>query len=270
MRDGLGARRWRRTAALLGATAAWGCGAGGVSYSGARHPRVVEPLDVVSADRAPAGHEKLGSASAGCTPLETERDAAPVLDEERQSDVSCSPELLVGALRDMASDAGGDHLLGLECSAAAPEPGEALSCDADVWGPPEGAAPRTSGQRPLNVDPRAPAAPGAPPIGAVTQAWSVYVELLPRAGAPVRAARSAALVERVDFPRVSEVLIGDVVARCESECAEASLVNALAAGAAHAGATTLVDVRCFRDEDGQACVAGAAAPRVEPTLAEVR
>jgi hypothetical protein len=75
-------------------------------------------------------------------------------------------------------------------------------------------------------------------------------------------------VQEVDFPRVAELRLGDLTARCEQQCSEASLRSALYAGAAHVGASTIVGVQCVQRGEARACSAAATAPRVDPALAE--
>lgn len=239
------------------------CGAGGVYFSGKGQPPRVEPAQVASGDRAPAGQRRLGQLTVDCSPV----DAAEGLDGAWLSDVSCSQALLLAALKERAASEGGTFLLDPRCSgeggSGSSSPSATVRCSAELWGPVDGAAFNTPPvpERPVNVDPRGPAAPGAPPLGSVAEAWRVRIDFWPAPGQAPRAPVAPEQVAEVDFPRVGQVSLGDLRAQCrEQDCSEGSARTALRAAAARVGATSLVAIRCVRGpDDAPACVANAAA-----------
>jgi hypothetical protein len=247
-------QRW--VAAIgLGAVGLLACGAGGVSFSGKGQPRVVETAQVGVGDRAPAGQRRLGRLAADCTPVE----AGEGLEGARLSDLTCSRAFLMAALKERAAAAGGAFLVEPRCVATGKSPDAALRCSAEVWGPVEvaGFVPPTEARRAVNVDPRAPAVPGAPPLGRVAEAWRVRVDFWPGPGQQSRPLVDPADVAEVDFPRVGQVTLGDLRSRCDSDCSLESVRVALRAAAGRIGATSLVGVRCIEQEGTPSCVASA-------------
>jgi hypothetical protein len=236
------------------------CAANGVSYSGPTRPRVAHPLQLESGDRGPAGAERLGGLSAACTRI----DVSGGLDSARSSDVSCSNEFLLAAIRDRAAAAGGTALVDPACD---PEfdhgkPERHLACSAEVWGPKDPKQPVAVDPLPLNVDPHGPAAALAPGYGAVGEAWRVLIDYWPVKGAPARAAVAPSEVIEVDFPRVGQLALGDVRARADADVSVDTLRRALLATAARIGATSIAGVRCVAGEGKQLCVASVAAAEV--------
>jgi hypothetical protein len=235
------------------------CAANGVSYSGASRPRVAHPLQLESGDHGPNGQERLGRLSAACTHI----DVSDGLDSARSSDVSCSNEFLLAALRDRAAAAGGTTLVGTSCDPEVDQGQRNLECSAEVWGPSDPKHAAIAEPLPVNVDPRGPAAPLAPGYGRVGEAWRVLIDYWPAKGGKPRAAVAPAQVVEVVFPRVGQVGLGDLRARAEEGVAEDTLRSALRAAAARIGATSIVGVRCVAGEGKQMCVASVAAPEVE-------
>lgn len=231
-----------------------GCGAGGVSFSGKGQPRVVDSAQIGVGDRAPAGQRRLGRLAADCTPLE----AAEGLDGARLSDLTCSRSLLMAALKERAAAAGGVFLIEPRCVARGKSRDAALRCSAEVWGPVEigSFVSPTEAPRAVNVDPRAPAVPGAPPLGRVAEAWRVRVDFWPAPGQQRHPAVDPAEVAEIDFARVGQVMLGDLRAHCDADCSMESVRVALRAAAGRIGATSLVDVRCIEEEATPSCVAG--------------
>jgi hypothetical protein len=236
------------------------CAANGVSYSGASRPKVAHPLQLASGDRGPSGQERLGRLSAACRRI----DVSGGLDSARSSDVSCSNEFLLAALRDRAAAVGGTTLVGASCDPAVDRGERQLECSAEAWGPSDPKRAAAAEPLPLNIDPSGPAAPLAPGYGRVDEAWRVLIDYWPAKGGRAHAAVAPAQVVEVDFPRVGHVGLGDLRARAEAGVAEDTLRSALRAAAARIGATSIVGVRCVAGEGRQLCVASVAAPEVEP------
>jgi hypothetical protein len=235
----------------------FGCGSGALRFSGTERPPLVAPAQVTSGDRAPPRHQHVGKVTAGCTPLD--RDDA--IDGTRLSDLSCSPQLLLAALRDGAARAGGVFLKAPRCTGVPPSPGRSISCSAEVWRPEN---PEHYAAQPLPAalgwDPQGPAAPGAPAQNALQEAWRVRVDYWPEAES--RPSVDPSEVNEVVYLGAGKVPLGELSARCEGTCARLSMTIALQVAAARVGANQLVDVRCTRNERGTSCLASGAAPEV--------
>jgi hypothetical protein len=245
-----------------------GCAAGGAHFSGSAEPKLMTPAQLASGEHAPAGQRRLGRTSAECSPVAG--DAA--FESARLSDLACSVPLLRAALREAAAEAGGSFFTEPECRARQSYVAEAVrvswvGCESEVWAPKDHArfvAPELA-PRPINVDPLAPAAPGAPALGSVQEAWRVVVTFSP-AAVPVRpASTDVESVAEVDFPRAGQVRLGDLAAHCDSRCSMESLRRGLRAGVARSGGTTLVAVRCIQSDGGPSCVASVAGPEFDET-----
>lgn len=251
----------------LGAAGLLACGASGVTFSGKTQPRVIDSARVQVGDRPPAGQRPLGRLAAECTPVRAEER----LDGVRLSDLSCSRDFLMAALKERAAGVGGAFLIEPRCGARGKSETAALSCSAEVWGPAGGAAlaPPAEAPRALNVDPLAPAVPGAPPLGRVAEAWRVRVDFWPAPGLETGAAVRPAEIAEYAYHRVGHVRLGDLRARCEADCSLESLRIALRAAAGSVGATSLVGVRCIQQEQAPSCIASASRLASEPA-GEVR
>lgn len=229
------------------------CGASGVTFSGKRQAPVVDTVQVGLGDRAPAGQRRLGRLAAECTPV----DAGEGLDGVRLSDLSCSRAFLMAALKERAASVGGTFLAELQCVARGKSADAALRCSADVFGPVdvESFVAPAAKLPAVNVDPRAPAASGAPPLGLVHEAWRIRVDFWPSPGQAPRGAVRPEDVAEIDSPRVGQVPLGDLRAHCDADCSLDSVRTALRAAAGRLGATSLVGVRCIEEEAAPSCVA---------------
>ncbi len=265
-------RRWLSVAGLL-AVPLLGCGPSGFSFSGTSQPPVVGPASVASVERAPDGQRRLGELKVECTRV----DVRAGLDGARLSDVSCSRVLLLAMLSEGAAKVGGSFLVAPHCTpglaAGEQELEGTLRCKAESWGPADVAHFEAPAARalPVNVDPRAPAAPGAPTLGSVEEAWRVRVDFWPAPGRVAVAAIDPESVFEIDFPRVGQVSLGDVRTRCAERCSPESVRGAVRAAAARIGATHVVGVRCIGGSDEQQCLAGVAVAEFkDASLAEAR
>lgn len=253
---------WARFAGLLILPAFAACGAGAVSYSGSSQRASLEPALLGSGDEAPAGLQRLGHVSAGCTLADTSAGFEGV----RSSDLACSPAFLRAAVRQRAAKAGGTFLVDAECDPegdAMPPGTRRASCSADVWGPRESAGGAAA------LETAWPEALPAPPFREVDEAWRALVDYWPVAGVEPRAAIADGQVGEVDFPRVGLTRLGDVRARADGPCSVDTLRAALRAAAARVGATRVVDVRCATSDEAPFCIASLAAPEAtESAVAE--
>jgi len=247
-------------AAFIGAAAlGWallGCGAAGAEFSGQARSPVSEPEHVALVATVPPAFERIGDVVVTCENLKP----GSSLDGARLADLACSPELLVAALQDRAAEVGGSLLAGLGCAVRR----STLECWGDVYTPAGGKRPAVV-QVPVNVDPLATGALGAPPRGFVADAWRVRVDAWPRK-APAQskeqkgegaARRAPSAVQELAVPSMAELPIGDLRASCDSGCNSLSVREALRAAAAHIGASSVVGVRCVQAEAGTTCVASA-------------
>ncbi len=239
-----------------------GCMASGAQFSGTRQPARVSAGGLQLGERAPAGLEQLGSASAECSALAPDAE----LEGVRYSELSCSRVLLELALREAAAEAGGSFLTTPECEEK--RSGERVSwvgCEAEVWAA-AGSAP--AGPVP-QADPAfsqadaAASAAGVPHLGSVHEAWQITLDFWAAPGVSRPAARDVASVREVDAARVGERRLGDLGASCEERCTVHGLREGLRAAAAWLGASTLSGVRCIERGAARRCVASVSAPELE-------
>jgi hypothetical protein len=245
--------KWVEVGAALGAVALAGCMGSGVQFSGSRQPAVTPAEGIEVGAHPPPGLERRGDVSAECKSLDPDAEVKGA----RASDLGCSVGLLHAALREGAAEAGGSFLTQPECeqkrdgNAARPS---WVGCSGEVWGPDN-----------------APAAqkPPPPPFESARDAWRIRVDFWPAAKGKRGPAGGAESVAEVDFPRVGQVKLGDLSARCDAGCAEASMHHGLRAAAGFLGASTLVGVRCIRQEQALTCAASISAPERDESLAGV-
>lgn len=258
--ESLGSMRFAEVAWGLCLALPLACGASGIHFDGTASSRLLEPRDLAVSDLPPAGHEKIGEIGAECARAKP----AGQLERERLSDLSCSRDLLLAALRERAAEVGGTALVALDCDA-----GGDLSCEADVYRPEVGAPRPVASERPLNEDPEGPAALGGPPRGRTADAWRVVVSSWSRGAA--RARKPVQQVEELAVPRAGQVVLADLKAYCASGCAEASVRAALTTAAARVGGSAVAAARCIRQGAAVECIASAVAPEQEeerPRLSE--
>jgi hypothetical protein len=231
--------------------AASACGASGVSYSGeSRTPRV-EPAALATSDAAPPGHVLLGEVEAGCSRVE----AGAGLDGEHPGDVACGPDLLLAALRERASRAGGSVLVDVGCRPDDAASASHVECSAEVWAP--DAPP---GQEAAALP--AARAPVTPAFGVVEDFWRVELDYWPAAGAPRREPVGLEQVSELDFPRAGHVRLGDMRAYGAEAVSSGTLRSALLAGAARVGARHVVGIQCSAGDGERQCLAMLSAPAV--------
>lgn len=240
-------RKWIEGGAALGALALAGCMGSGVQFSGSRQPAVATAESVEVGAHPPAGLERLGEVSAECKSLDPDAEVK----DARASDLGCSAELLHAALREGAAESGGSFLTQPECEQKRHEPAARpswIGCNGDVWGPESS---------------RGATAARPPPFESARDAWRIRVDFWPGAAGKRGPAGDETSVAEVDFPRVGQVKLGDLSARCDSGCAQGSMHRGLRAAAAWLGASTLIGVRCIQQEQVLTCAASISAPERE-------
>jgi hypothetical protein len=244
--------KWVEVAAALGALALAGCMGSGVQFSGSRQPAVTQAESIELGAHPPGGLARLGDVNAECSSPEPDADVK----DARASDLGCSAGLLHAALREGAAEAGGSFLTQPECEEK--RDGDAarpswIGCRSEVWGP----------------EKRQTAAAQPAPFESARDAWRIRIDFWPALKGKRRPAGDAESVAEVDFPRVGQVKLGDLSARCDSGCAQGSMHRGLRAAAAWLGASTVVGVRCIQQEQALICAASISAPERDESLAGV-
>jgi hypothetical protein len=248
----------------------FGCGArfDPAHFEGSREPRRAEPEALLELSARSDELELLGSVHASCT-LEP---GFRRLHGDTLSDVDCSSERLLFALRESAADAGGEALVGVHCSSrrldGSARGAQRRSCGAEVARFSAGAA---ASRRPLAV-PRS-VAPGRPAPSAsevrridepdAALGFRIALEFEPKVAKFERRARAFAEVNELSVMPFADQPLGDLEARCDGGCEERALRRGVLIAAGRLGAPEVVAVRCFSFDGGNSCVGTLAAPERE-------
>jgi hypothetical protein len=262
--------RWGSLTFVGAAILATACGGSfdPAHFQGTREARRAEPEALLELGARTSELETLGTVHDSCTLTPGFRR----LEHVRLSDLDCSSERLLFALRESAASAGGEALLGAHCSsrhlgAAEPETDE-LYCSAEVARFRNGA---WASSRPLSA-PRsiAPARP-APSAGDVKRidepdaslAFRISLKFEPAVSKFERRARSGSEVHELARLPLSHASLGDLVASCKGGCEERALRYGVLIAAGRLGAPDVVGIRCFRSARGNSCVGTLAAPELD-------
>ena len=235
------------------------------NFQGSREPRRVEPEAIRDAAARTSAMESLGTVHASCRV----RAGFRRLKGERLSDLDCSNERLLFALRESAASAGGELLIGPECNVLpgtdSPDTQQRV-CAAYVARYVSGQA--SNGERPLDV-PRSPA-PGSPAPSAsdvkridepdASLAFRVSLDFEPLDPSFEHPALLRDQVRELPSIPLADHALGDLTARCEQSCDERSLRYGVLIAAGRLGVPDVVGVRCFSSGAGNACVGTLAAP----------
>jgi hypothetical protein len=267
-RGAIGRRDWALVcAALLFVSACGRASADPARFTGKYGVGSTEPAAVTEHRNKPLGHATLGHVKAQCRVDEGVRS----LRDAWLADVDCSEDLLVAALREKAASVGGHAIVGRECRRDEQSRGELwkstlLTCSAIVTAEPGAEpVPRAAGARSARGP--APAAPLLEPLeyASPTQAFRVKVTLsATEPNRPPRAPKPPDRVAELAVLPVSDVVMGDIVARCRGECERAAVRYAVRAAAGRVGANDVVAVTCVRSADGVLCTGRAAKPEADP------
>jgi hypothetical protein len=190
---------------------------------------------------------------------------------EPLSDVDCSTERLLAALREVAASAGGELLVGAQCGSslieAAPHQTEARRCTAGVARYVTGPSARL---RPLSV-PRS-GAPGRPAPSAsdvkridepdVSLSFRISVTFQPATATAERPPLRGDQVRELPRMPLADQSLGDLSASCADACDERALRYGVLLAAGRLGVRDVVGVRCYQAGSGNACVGTLAAPEL--------
>ncbi|MET0795556.1 MAG: hypothetical protein ABW061_28820, partial [Polyangiaceae bacterium] len=234
-------------------------------FEGSREARRAEPEAVLSVAQRSDEMESLGTVRAECQLQPGFRRLA----SERLSDLDCSSERLLLALRESAASAGGELLVNARCrsgrSSTALAGARQLECSAGVARYIAGSLAK---QRPLSA-PRSIAqgrpAPSASDIQRIDEPDASLAFRIELTFEPVvsffesPALRGDQVRELSQLP-VTHHPLGDLVASCSDACDERALRYGVLIAAGRLGAPDVVSVRCYRSGVGNACVGTLAAP----------
>jgi len=235
-------------------------------FSGKLGQGRVDPAAIDEAPQKPAGFVTLGHVTVRYRSDEGVR----TLHDESLGDVDCSEALLVAGLRDKAAEVGGRLLVGRECRSDDQPRGDLwkstlITCEAEV------------------ASPNVPGATYVPAESVVTSADPVtgdHAELEYRSptlayevkvtfdavdpNGPQRAPRPSDAVSELAVLPPSDVVMGDIVARCRKNCERSAVRYAVRAAAARVGASDVVGIACIRAHSGFLCTGRAARPEADP------
>jgi hypothetical protein len=235
------------------------------TFTGIRAEHGVNPSVVREFAARPAGSTLLGHIVAECR----SDDGVRELDEAFLGDVDCSEALLVEELRQKAGAVGADAVVGRSCTGDASSDSELpkttwFRCSARVaasegstsFGLGNAAGPDSAGGVTFKDE---------EPYARTADAWRVVVTVVPAdRGAPLRHARPAEGVRELAVLPPSDVLAGDVIARCRGRCGRDAVRYAVRAGAGRVGARDVVGIACVEGPSGFVCTGHAAVPEVDP------
>jgi hypothetical protein len=232
-------------------------------FEGTREARRAEPEALLELGARTKELETLGTVRDRCSLQPGFRR----LDGEALSDLDCSDERLLFALRESAASAGGEALLGAHCSSRRLGTSEAyeLSCAAEVARYRSGPS---ANPRPLSAPrshPQGRPAPSPSDVSRIDQpdfslAFRISLHFEPAVSGFERPARPGADVHELSSMPLSHVRLGDLAAHCEDGCDERALRFGVLIAAGRLGAPDVVGVRCFRVARGNSCVGTLAAP----------
>ncbi len=261
---------WLSWACLSGlAVAAVGCAGrfDPANFQGSREPRRAEPEAVADVAVLTSELELLGTVRVGCRLQVGFRR----LHDERLSDLDCSNERLLLALRESAASAGGELLVAARCNSYragtdSPET-QQLQCAAGVARYVAGPL-ASPDAHPLSVPrsrPQGRPAPSASDVKRIDEpdaslAFRISLSFEPRVASYERPARPGDQVRELPELPVSHRSLGDLVASCAGGCDERALRYGVLIAAGRLGAPDVVSVRCYSAGSGNTCVGTLAAP----------
>lgn len=227
-------------------------------FSGHASAPIAKAEDIRELPARPAGYITLGTVTSSCRAS----DPASEIEHQWLKDVACSEALLVSALRETAAAVGGEILVHRQCTAGRDKDDDVVITD----------------QRCTALVARGtPNARKTAPIGTLAEhrddvlefrardAWRIAVDFT-QAATPktARASRRPDLVDHLPELTPSYVLYGDIMARCDGDCAKEAVRDAVRATAARVGADGITGVECAEQADALTCTGHAAIYAVDP------
>ncbi len=213
------------------------------NFEGTREARRAEPEALLDLAAPNNELETLGTVHDSCTL----RAGFRRLDDEALSDLDCSSERLLVVLHESAASAGGEVLLGAQCSSrplgtSAPETYQ-LSCTAEVARYRSGVLAHL---RPVSAPRSRPPgrpAPSASDVKRIDQpdaslAFRISLNFVPAVSKFERRARSGAEVHELARLPLSHLRLGDLAASCQDGCDERALRYGVLIAAGRLGAPT--------------------------------
>lgn len=240
-----------------------GCGGlrSAVQFDGSRQEPAVSAAQVAEDEALPLGYEALGLAEASCGL----RAPLGEVSDEWLSQIDCSEDLLVRALRERAAEIGAELIVARTCTSRDSSVDASIAryeCRATFARPDAELRARRAAGTAGPAAGRAAAYPADEPPA--TESWRIRVSFDP-AGAPSeRAATRAADVRDVENLPPNDRAFGAVVARCDAGCTERGARAALRAVSARAGANDVVGASCVARGAGWLCTATAAGYQHDP------
>jgi hypothetical protein len=236
------------------------------SFEGSREPQRVEPEAVLDVAVRTADMDPLGTVRVGCR----SRPGFRRLDGELLSDLDCTAERLLLALHESAARAGGELLVGANCSSRRSSSStsgvtDQLQCGAEVarYVASSRVTPRPLGG-PSSVGQGRPA-PSAREVKRIDEpvaslAFRISLSFQPAVPAFERPVLRSDQVQELPRLPLADQSLGDLVASCEDACDERALRYGVLIAAGRLGARDVVGVRCYSTGSGNACVGTLAAP----------
>lgn len=250
--------RWCVPLACFPLVAACGGPSEPAHFSGHARAPISKADDIRELPARPAGYITLGTVTSSCRA----REPASEIEHQWLKDVACSEALLVRALRETAAAVGGEILVHRQCTAERDEDDGAVVTDQRCT---------------ARVVRGTPVARKTAPTGTPAEhhddvlevrardAWRIAVDFTPVATKKiVRASRRPDLVDHLPQLTPSYVLYGDIMARCDGDCAKDAVRDAVRATAARVGADGLTGVECAEQADALTCTGHAAIYAVDP------
>ena len=235
------------------------------NFEGSREARRAEPEAIVDLAARTAELETLGTVHDGCTL----RPGFRRLDEEPLSDLDCSTDRLLLALRESAANAGGEALVAARCNSrrigTASRETYGVSCTAQVA---RYRSHTAASERPLSAPrsvPQSRPAPSASEVKRIDEpdaslAFRIALSFEPAVAEFAHPVLASADVHELPLMPVSHRALGDLSASCADGCDERALRYGVLIAAGRLGAPDVVGVRCFSAESSRSCVGTLAAP----------
>ena len=237
-------------------------------FEGVSEPRRAEPEAVVDVNARTRELETLGHVHDSCQ----SEPGFHRLDDVTLSDLDCSQERLLMALHESAANAGGEVLIGAQCSSrrlskTARETYQ-VNCAAEVA---RYRSHASASARPLSAPRSLPPGTPAPSASDVKRidepdaslAFRISLRFEPAVSSFERRALRGSDVHELSRLPLADQALGDLVASCADGCDARALRYSVLIAAGRLGAPDVVGIRCFGGGTNASCVGTLAAPERE-------